>query len=96
MPSAMHRRPPRAAARRAACSTPAPCRASIASSRTARACVFRPEKGERLSARANPAARDLVRHAFADVGGNANRARSWARAVRHWPDAQPTCWTSTG
>ena len=32
-----------------------------------------------LSARGDPAARDLVRHAFADVGGNANLARSWAR-----------------
>ena len=27
----------------------------------------------------------LVRHAFADVGGNANRARAWAKAVRRWP-----------
>ena len=52
--------------------------------------VFRPAAGERLTARGNPAARDLVRHAFADVGGNANRARSWARAARRWPTgAQP-------
>ena len=29
---------------------------------------------------ANPAAADLVRHALADVGGNANLARSWAQA----------------
>jgi hypothetical protein len=37
----------------------------------------------------NPAARDLIRHAFADVGGNTNRARSWAKFVRRWPfDAQ--------
>lgn len=47
--------------------------------------LFRPRFGERLSAQGNPAARDLVRHAFADVGGNANRARSWARFARHWP-----------
>jgi pimeloyl-ACP methyl ester carboxylesterase len=47
--------------------------------------VFRPRMGSALSARANPAARDLVRHAFADVGGNANLARSWARAARSWP-----------
>ena len=47
--------------------------------------VFRPASGERLSARANPAARDLVRHAFGGVGGNANRARSWAKAARRWP-----------
>ena len=31
-----------------------------------------------------------MRHAFADVGGNANRARAWARAARRWPTgAQP-------
>ena len=44
-----------------------------------------PALGQRLSARADPAARDLVRHAFADVGGNGNLARSWARFARHWP-----------
>lgn len=47
--------------------------------------VFRPSLGDRLSAQHNPAARDLVRHAFADVGGNANWARSWARFARHRP-----------
>ncbi len=47
--------------------------------------VFRPAAGERLSAQHNPAARDLVRHAFADVGGNGNRARSWAKFARRWP-----------
>jgi pimeloyl-ACP methyl ester carboxylesterase len=47
--------------------------------------VFRPSLGERLSAQRNPAARDLIRHAFADVGGNVNRARSWARFARRWP-----------
>jgi pimeloyl-ACP methyl ester carboxylesterase len=52
--------------------------------------AFRPATGERLSARGNPAARDLVRHAFGGVGGNANRARSWAKAARRWPSgAQP-------
>ncbi len=51
--------------------------------------VFRPELGAKLSARNNPAARDLVRHAFADVAGNGNRARSWAKLARAWPvDAQ--------
>ncbi len=50
--------------------------------------VFRPAVGERLSAQHNPAARDLVRHAFADVGGNGNRARSWAKFAARWP-AQP-------
>jgi pimeloyl-ACP methyl ester carboxylesterase len=47
--------------------------------------LFRPATGERLSAQGNPAARDLVRHAFADVGGNGNRARSWAKFARRWP-----------
>ncbi len=47
--------------------------------------MFRPASGERLSAQRNPAARDLVRHAFADVGGNGNRARSWAKFARRWP-----------
>ena len=47
--------------------------------------VFRPSVGERLSAQNNPAARDLVRHAFADVAGNGNRARAWAKFARRWP-----------
>jgi pimeloyl-ACP methyl ester carboxylesterase len=47
--------------------------------------VFRPSVGERLSLQRNPAARDLIRHAFADVGGNGNRARSWAKFARRWP-----------
>lgn len=51
--------------------------------------VFRPSVGEQLSAQRNRAARDLIRHAFADVGGNGNRARSWAKFARRWPvDAQ--------
>jgi pimeloyl-ACP methyl ester carboxylesterase len=51
--------------------------------------VFRPALGERLTVQHNPAARDLVRHAFSDVGGNGNRARSWAKFARRWPvDAQ--------
>lgn len=47
--------------------------------------VFRPAVGERLTVQGNPAARDLIRHAFADVGGNGNRARSWAKFARRWP-----------
>jgi pimeloyl-ACP methyl ester carboxylesterase len=50
--------------------------------------VFRPSVGERLSVQGNPAARDLVRHAFADVAGNGNRARAWAKFARRWP-AEP-------
>jgi pimeloyl-ACP methyl ester carboxylesterase len=51
----------------------------------AAAAVFSPERGGRLSARGNPAAADLVRHAFADVPGNSSLARSWARCARSWP-----------
>jgi pimeloyl-ACP methyl ester carboxylesterase len=47
--------------------------------------VVRPGLGERLSVQRNPAARDLVRHALADVPGNPGRARSWARFARAWP-----------
>ena len=47
--------------------------------------VFRPALGPRLTVQDNPAARDLMRHAFADVPGNGNRARSWAKFARRWP-----------
>jgi pimeloyl-ACP methyl ester carboxylesterase len=51
--------------------------------------AFRPSKGPALSARGNPAARDLVRHATMDLGGNVNRTRAWSKAVRRWPRDQP-------
>jgi pimeloyl-ACP methyl ester carboxylesterase len=47
--------------------------------------AFRPERGVHLTARAVPEARDLVRHAFADVGGNAKLARSWSLFARRFP-----------
>lgn len=47
--------------------------------------AMRPEVGVRLTAQRNPAARDLVRHAVADAGGNPNLARSWAKFARVWP-----------
>jgi pimeloyl-ACP methyl ester carboxylesterase len=47
--------------------------------------LFKPERGLSLSARANPAAETVVRHAFADVPGNSNLARSWAKCARVWP-----------
>jgi pimeloyl-ACP methyl ester carboxylesterase len=47
--------------------------------------VFRPSLGVKLSARGNPEAANLMRHAFKDVSGNSNRARSWAKLARHWP-----------
>jgi pimeloyl-ACP methyl ester carboxylesterase len=52
--------------------------------------LLRPASGERLTERGNPAARDLIRHAAGSLAGNANRARSWAKAARRWPSgAQP-------
>lgn len=51
--------------------------------------VFSPEHGRRLTSRDVPEARDLFRHAFADVGGNGNLARSWAAYARRWPQ---TAW----
>jgi pimeloyl-ACP methyl ester carboxylesterase len=89
MPNRLHRRDTHAgrrAAWRAACRTaalPGLDRLLAHGSKL----VFRPSMGERLSAQRNPAARDLVRHAFADVGGNSNRARSWAKFARRWPVA---------
>lgn len=47
--------------------------------------VFAPERAIGLSSRANPAAADLMRHAFADVAGNAELARAWAKLARAWP-----------
>jgi pimeloyl-ACP methyl ester carboxylesterase len=47
--------------------------------------VFRPSVGDKLTVSGNPAARDLLRHAFADMGGNGNRIRSWARFARRRP-----------
>jgi pimeloyl-ACP methyl ester carboxylesterase len=52
--------------------------------------IFTPERGLRLSARGNPAAADLVRHAFSDVPGNAQLARSWAKCARGWPRGAQT------
>jgi pimeloyl-ACP methyl ester carboxylesterase len=47
--------------------------------------LFTPQRGVRMSARANPAAANLMRHAFADVPGNSSLARSWAKCARSWP-----------
>jgi pimeloyl-ACP methyl ester carboxylesterase len=87
MPNRLHRRdqfPARRAAWRAACRLAAVPGLDRPLSRGAKL-VFRPALGERVSLQHNPAARDLVRHAFADVGGNGNRARSWAKFVHRWP-----------
>jgi pimeloyl-ACP methyl ester carboxylesterase len=87
MPNRLHRRdqfPARRAAWRTACRLAVVPGLDRPLSRGAKL-VFRPALGERISLQHNPAARDLVRHAFADVGGNGNRARSWAKFVRRWP-----------
>jgi pimeloyl-ACP methyl ester carboxylesterase len=47
--------------------------------------AFRPSRGDRLTVTGNPAARDLVRHALADLAGNANRTHGWAKAARGFP-----------
>jgi magnesium chelatase accessory protein len=47
--------------------------------------VFHPERAADLTSRDEPAARDLLRHAFADVGGNTNLARSWSKFARRAP-----------
>jgi pimeloyl-ACP methyl ester carboxylesterase len=87
MPNRLHRRDEfqgRRAAWRAACAAAVVPGLDRMLARSA-TLVFRPSLGERMSAQRNPAARDLIRHAFADVGGNGNRARSWARYARRWP-----------
>jgi pimeloyl-ACP methyl ester carboxylesterase len=91
MPNRLHRRdefPAQRAAWRTACRLAALPGLDRMLAHGARV-VFRPSLGEQLSVQRNPAARDLVRHAFADVGGNGNRARSWAKFAGRWPvDAQ--------
>jgi pimeloyl-ACP methyl ester carboxylesterase len=87
LPNRLHRAAPfarRRAVWRAVCGLGSVPGLDLALSYGARL-VFRPALGERLSVQRNPEARDLMRHAFADVGGNANRARAWAKFVRRWP-----------
>ncbi|HKE81889.1 MAG TPA: alpha/beta hydrolase [Solirubrobacteraceae bacterium] len=83
MPNPLHRPAPRAPWRAAARLGAVPG-LDRALTHVARA-AYRPERGVKMTATGDPAARDLVRHAFADVGGNANLARSWARFARRWP-----------
>jgi pimeloyl-ACP methyl ester carboxylesterase len=84
MPNALHRSPPPRRAWRVAARAGALPVLDRAVAHGAKV-VLRPEVGVRLSAQGNPAARDLVRHAVADVGGNSNLARSWAKFARVWP-----------
>jgi pimeloyl-ACP methyl ester carboxylesterase len=89
MSSSLHRPPQRSTrAARAAARAAALPGLDRAASHVARL-AFRPDKGSTLSARDNPAARDLIRHATMHLGGNTNRARAWSKAVRRWPREQP-------
>jgi pimeloyl-ACP methyl ester carboxylesterase len=87
MPNRMHRRDERPALRRLwwlgarAGAVPG---LGYATSHVAKV-FFRPDLGLELSARGAPEARDLIRHAVADIGGDAEWARSWARFARAWP-----------
>lgn len=83
MPNPLHRPPPRERWRTVARAGAVPG-LDRAVTHLARA-AFRPEQGVKLTVSGDPAAGDLMRHAFADVGGNANLARSWARLAKHWP-----------
>jgi pimeloyl-ACP methyl ester carboxylesterase len=88
MSSSLHRRPTRGhLARKAALAAAVPGLDRVVS-HGARLAI-RPSLGVSLSARGNPAARDLIRHATMDLGGNVNRARAWAKAARRWPDGEP-------
>jgi pimeloyl-ACP methyl ester carboxylesterase len=49
------------------------------------ALVLQPGRGDKLTVTGAPEARDVVRHAMMDLGGNGNRVRSWAKAARRWP-----------
>jgi len=92
MPNRLHVRPAhpamRSAWRLATCAAAVPGLDRVLS-HGARA-VFTPARGLSLSARANPAAADLFRHAFADVPGNSSLARSWAKCARAWPRGAQT------
>ncbi len=87
MPNRLHAPPPRggtrAAVQFALRAAAVPGLDAIVS--YAAAAAFRPERGVRLSARANPDAEDLFRHAFADVPGNASLVRAFSRCARDWP-----------
>jgi pimeloyl-ACP methyl ester carboxylesterase len=88
MPSSLHRRPTHGGlARKVARAAAVPGLDRVVSH--AARLALRPSLGTTLSARRNPAARDLIRHATMDLGGNVNRARAWAKAARGWPHDQP-------
>jgi pimeloyl-ACP methyl ester carboxylesterase len=92
MPNRLHK-PPRRSHLRTVWSVAARCGGVPGLDRVlthAARAVFTPELGIRLSARKDPGAADLMRHAFADVPGNPSLARSWAKCARQWPKGAQT------
>jgi pimeloyl-ACP methyl ester carboxylesterase len=87
MPAALHRRTERERSERLVRAVARVGAVPLLSRVAARGATlaFRPALGEALSARSNPAARDLIRHALVDLPHNGNRARAWAKAARRWP-----------
>ena len=87
MPNRLHAPPARGGMRAAVqiSARPRRCPASTCCSPTPPRPRSAPSAACGCRARGNPAAADLVRHAFADVPGNSSLARSWARAARNWP-----------
>jgi pimeloyl-ACP methyl ester carboxylesterase len=85
MPSALHAKPVQGPLERAgrvvirAAAIPG-CDRLLARAAVA---TIRPGRGDRLTVTQAPGARDLVRHALMDLGGD--RVRSWAKAARRWP-----------
>ena len=87
MPNRLHRRPENAPARaawRAAARAGAMPGAGRLWTHAARV-ALRPSYADRLTARGDPGARELIRRSMADVGGEAELARSWARFAAAWP-----------
>ncbi len=99
MPNAMHRRPERERLERAAgLAIRARRGAGAGPARLAHGpLAYRPSVGEQLSARGNPAARDLVRHAFDGPAAATRTARAPGRAPRGAgrPARRATCSTPT-
>ncbi len=79
MPNPLHRTPQRPFTRRGVRAGALPGIDRLVSHTTK--LTARPDLGVRLSARSDPAARDLVRHAFADVAGNQGLAGQLGRRI---------------
>ena len=85
LPNPMHTRPAAGSSRRrAACSCALPsCPGATGCWRAPDGSILRPSRADRLTVTGAHGARDLVRHAHMDLGGD--RVRSWAKAARRWP-----------